>query len=415
MADHSRATSHEFCSSFGFGSVCKVCKSFVSRFSPDRILSPKNKTQQPHNKDQKPKSNILPDHKVSIKKSSFDETINDVEELRYNHNEGVPKGGGLNNNHRNNEHYYYTSSPISSPPGSRNTSPSRLSRTISRIFRTTSGKHHNFVPSSNVSGGGGGGSGSGPALACTLSRNASRTHDRVDSTHSVPKSFLRSASLQNRSEAPAAASTALPASFSRNASRRSSTPIMFSSSTGLVKPPPMEETLECTLEELCFGCVKKMKVTRDTVTDIRLTEEEEVLTIKVKPGWTKGTKITFEGKGNERPGTSPADVIFVIAEKRHPLFRREGDNLELAVEIPLVKALTGCTISIPLLGGEKMSLTIDDIIYPGYEKIIAGQGMAKPKEQGNRGNLIITFLVAFPTELTEEQRSDVVRILEDSC
>ncbi|XP_016453111.1 uncharacterized protein LOC107777571 [Nicotiana tabacum] len=408
MADHSRATSHEFCSSFGFGSVCKVCKSFVSRFSPDRILSPKNKTQQPHNKDQKPKSNILQDHKVSIKKSSVDETVIDVEDLRYNHNDQVPPGAVHNNNHRSNGHYYYTSSPISSPPGSRSTSPSRLSRTISRIFRTTSGKHHNFVPSSNVGGG------SGPALASTLSRNASRTHDRVDSTHAVPKSFSRSASLRNRSEAPPAASTALPASFSRNASRRSSTPIMFSSSTGLVKPPPMEETLECTLEELCFGCVKKMKVTRDAVTDIGLTEEEEVLTIKVKPGWTKGTKITFEGKGDERPGTSPADVIFVIAEKRHLLFRREGDNLELAVEIPLVKALTGCTISIPLLCGEKMSLTIDDIIYPGYERIIAGQGMAKPKQQGNRGNLIITFLVAFPTELTEEQKSDVVRILEDS-
>lgn len=146
----------------------------------------------------------------------------------------------------------------------------------------------------------------------------------------------------------------------------------------------------------------------------RLTEEE-VLTIKVKPGWTKGTKITFEGKGNERPGTSQGDVIFVIAEKKHPLFRRDGDNLELAVEIPLVKALTGCTISIPLLGGEKMSVTIDDIVCPGYEKIIAGQGMPIPKEKGNRGNLIVTFLVAFPTEIAEEQRSDVMRILQDCC
>ncbi|PHU14589.1 hypothetical protein BC332_15794 [Capsicum chinense] len=190
---------------------------------------------------------------------------------------------------------------------------------------------------------------------------------------------------------------------------------MFSNSSGLVKPPPTEETLECTLDELCFGCVKKMKVTRVANTDNGLTEEEEELTINLKPGWTKGTKITFEGKGNERPGISPADVIFVIAEKRHPIFRRDGNNLELAVEIPLVKALTGCTISINLLGGEKMSLTVDDIICPGYEKIIAGQGMPKSKENGNRGNLIVTFLVAFPTELTEEQRSDVVTILQDCC
>ncbi|XP_055829262.1 uncharacterized protein LOC129898660 [Solanum dulcamara] len=399
MADHSRATSHEFCSDFGFGSVCKVCKSFVS------ILSPNKKTHQ------KPKSNILQHnhHKVSVKKSIVDEAIDDVEEFRYKHNEER-----LNNKNKSNEHYYYTSSPISSPPHSRSTSPSRLSRTISRIFRTTSVKNHNLVHSNN--GNNGGGDSSGAALASTLSCNASH----VDmTTHAAPKSFSWSVSPRNGNGAEAdpasAPSTTLPASFSRNASRKSSTPIMFSNSTGLVKPPPTEKTLECTLEELCFGCVKKMKVTRDAMTDNGLTEEEEVLTIKVKPGWTKGTKITFEGKGNERPGTTAADVIFVLAEKRHPLFKRDGDNLELAVEIPLVKALTGCTISIPLLSGEKMSLTIDDIICPGYEKIIAGQGMPKPKEEGIRGNLIVTFLVAFPTEIADEQRSDVVRILQDCC
>ena len=76
-----------------------------------------------------------------------------------------------------------------------------------------------------------------------------------------------------------------------------------------------------------------------------------------------GKKITFKGMGNEMPGTCPADVIFVIAEKRHPLSRREGDDLEITVEILLVKALTGCDISIPLIGGESMILTIDEIIY----------------------------------------------------
>lgn len=179
---------------------------------------------------------------VSVKKSSVD----DVEEVTYKHNEG------LNNKHQSTEHYYYTSSPISSPTHSRSTSPSRLSRTISRIFRATSVKHHNHVHSSN--GGGGDGGGGGPALASKLSRNASRTHDsHVDITS------------HGGAEAPAPAAT-LRASFSRNASR-SSTPIMFSNSSGLLKPPPMEVTLECTLDELCFGCVKQMKVTRDAITD----------------------------------------------------------------------------------------------------------------------------------------------------
>ncbi|GAV71950.1 DnaJ_C domain-containing protein [Cephalotus follicularis] len=204
-------------------------------------------------------------------------------------------------------------------------------------------------------------------------------------------------------------------SLSRNASRRSTTPIFFSNSTGMVKPPPIEKKLECTLEELRYGCLKKINFTRDVITNTgELIQKEELLTINVKTGWKNGTKITFEGMGDERPGTEPADVIFVIDEKRHPLFRREGDDLELAVEIPLVKALTGCTIAVPLLGGDNMTLTIDEVINPGHEKIILGQGMPRSKEQGQRGNLKVVFLIEFPNKLTDEQRSDIVNILEGS-
>ena len=124
--------------------------------------------------------------------------------------------------------------------------------------------------------------------------------------------------------------------------------------------------------------------------------------------------VKFEGKGSERPGTLPADIIFLIEEKRHPIFKREGDNLEIGVEIPLMRALTGCRISVPLLGGERMSLFIDDIIYHGYEKTIPGQGMVIAKQEGRRGDLTIKFLVSFPTELTHQQRTDVYNILKDS-
>lgn len=139
-----------------------------------------------------------------------------------------------------------------------------------------------------------------------------------------------------------------------------------------------------------------------------------MLTVNVKPGWKKGTKITFEGKGNERPGAYREDIIFIISEKRHKIFRREGDDLDMGLEIPLMEALTGCKISVPLLGGKKMSLTVDDVVYPGYETIVTGQGMPISKEPGKRGNLRIAFLVAFPKQLTDYQRSEASNILLDS-
>ncbi|KAK1266699.1 hypothetical protein QJS04_geneDACA009131 [Acorus gramineus] len=212
---------------------------------------------------------------------------------------------------------------------------------------------------------------------------------------------------------------------SRNASRRpaANTTSSFSYTTagattgvggGRRKPPAVEKKLECSLEDLCFGCVKKMMITRDVISpDGKITKEQEFLKIKVKPGWKKGTKITFEGMGDERPGALPADIIFSISEKHHPLFKREGNDLVLAVEIPLIKALTGCTLSIPLLGGEKTSCSFDEVIYPGFEKVIRGQGMPDAQEKGGRGDLRIKFRISFPTKLSEEQRSGIVKLLQN--
>jgi len=140
-----------------------------------------------------------------------------------------------------------------------------------------------------------------------------------------------------------------------------------------------------------------------------IVQEEETLQVEIKAGFKAGTKITFEGKGDEKPGYLAADIIFLIEQKRHPMFKRIDDDLELGVQVPLVKALVGCSITVPLLGGEKMNLVFDDVIHPGYEKIIPSQGM--PKEVGGRGDLRLKFLVDFPKHLTDTQRSNICTIL----
>lgn len=53
--------------------------------------------------------------------------------------------------------------------------------------------------------------------------------------------------------------------LSRTTSRRSTTPIVFSQSTARKKPPPVQKKLEFTLEELCHGCIKKIKISRDVI------------------------------------------------------------------------------------------------------------------------------------------------------
>ncbi|KAJ6803206.1 dnaJ protein-like protein 1-like [Iris pallida] len=181
-----------------------------------------------------------------------------------------------------------------------------------------------------------------------------------------------------------------------------------------VKPPPEERKLECTLEELCRGCKKEIKFIRNVVEkNGMIVQKQESQTIRVKPGWKKGTKITFEGLGDERPGCLPADVVFFIAEKEHPTFKRVGNDLVLKAEIPLVSALTGCTFSFRLISGEKMTCAFEDeVVYPGYEKVVKGQGMPVAGEKGVRGDLRIKFQITFPTQLSSAQRSELVEILK---
>ena len=46
------------------------------------------------------------------------------------------------------------------------------------------------------------------------------------------------------------------------------------------------------------------------------------------------------------PNNIPADIVFVVKDKDHPLFRRVGGDLHYIATIPLAKALVGCVIEV---------------------------------------------------------------------
>ncbi|CAA6660852.1 unnamed protein product [Spirodela intermedia] len=167
------------------------------------------------------------------------------------------------------------------------------------------------------------------------------------------------------------------------------------------KAAPVESKLACSLEELYGGSTRKMKISRN-VTDAngRLVQESEILTIDVKPGWKKGTKITFPDKGNEQANQLPADLVFVIDEKPHEVFKRDGNDLVVHQKIPLAEALAGTTLTLRTLDGRELAVPVTDVVSPGYE--------LRTREEGN---LRIKFDVKFPSKLTSEQRAALRRIL----
>lgn len=81
------------------------------------------------------------------------------------------------------------------------------------------------------------------------------------------------------------------------------------------------------------------------------------------------------------------------------------------VKVPLVTALTGGQVAVPHLDGRTLSLNISQIVTPGSERVIRGEGMPISKAPGTKGDLRVVMEVVFPKSLTEQQRSTLRSVL----
>lgn len=171
--------------------------------------------------------------------------------------------------------------------------------------------------------------------------------------------------------------------------------------------PPIYHDLFISLEDIASGTTKKMKISRKVLTpDGRSTRsEDKVLTIDVKPGWKAGTKITFPREGDQSPNSIPADIVFIIKDKPHPHFKRDGCDLIYTASITLREALLGATIQVPTIDGRKKQISMaNEIVNPHTEKHIANEGLPYPKQPNKRGDIKVKFDIKFPSSLSQSQR-----------
>uniref|UniRef100_A0A8C6TTR2 DnaJ heat shock protein family (Hsp40) member B4 n=1 Tax=Neogobius melanostomus TaxID=47308 RepID=A0A8C6TTR2_9GOBI len=182
---------------------------------------------------------------------------------------------------------------------------------------------------------------------------------------------------------------------------------------GRKQDPPIIHELRVTLEEVFHGCTKRMKISRKRMNPDGRTmrTEDKILTIEIKRGWKEGTKITFPREGDESPNTIPADIVFVIKDKPHPHFRREGSNIVYAVRISLRQSLCGCSVTVSTIDGKTCNMKITDVIKPGMRRTVAGQGLPFPKNPEQRGDLVVEFDVNFPETLPSNAKDVLKRHL----
>ncbi|CAL8267108.1 unnamed protein product [Merluccius merluccius] len=175
---------------------------------------------------------------------------------------------------------------------------------------------------------------------------------------------------------------------------------------GKTRDGPIERELSLTLDDLYHGCTKKIKISRRVMNDDGYTSsiKEKILSITVKPGWNEGTRITFPEEGDQGPNSVPADIVFIVRQKTHPWFTRERNNLTYKSSVSLEMALTGFSVDVEMLDGRLINIPINDIVHPGYSKLVPGEGMPLSQDPALRGDLILTFDTQFPPKLSPDSK-----------
>ncbi|NXS53247.1 DNJA1 protein, partial [Brachypteracias leptosomus] len=127
----------------------------------------------------------------------------------------------------------------------------------------------------------------------------------------------------------------------------------------------------------------------------KVVREKKILSVHLDKGMKDGQKITFHEEGDQVPGLEPGDIIIVLEQKEHPVFRRRGDDLVVRREISLADALCGCRQLLRTLDNRTLLISSQpgDVIRPGDLKCVPNEGMPVYRSPFQKGKLILQFQV----------------------
>ena len=133
-------------------------------------------------------------------------------------------------------------------------------------------------------------------------------------------------------------------------------------------------------------------------------KDEEKIKIWIPTGVDTNQVIKVEQKGEVgRKGGKAGDLYVHIFVKKHPVFKRKGDDLYISVPILFSQATLGEEIEVSILGGGKILLKVPAGTESGKILRISGEGIPHFSGYG-RGNLYIELIVKTPKKLTKKQK-----------
>jgi molecular chaperone DnaJ len=161
----------------------------------------------------------------------------------------------------------------------------------------------------------------------------------------------------------------------------------------------------------CPDCAGRGRIAEQACADCdgagrRLDRRE--LDVDIPAGIHDGQRIRLSGEGHAGAlGGRPGDLYVAVRIKPDARFVREGNDVYSQVNLTVVEAALGTTVTVDTLEGP-VDLELEAGTQPGDVKVLRGRGM--PVLQGfGRGDQRVLVNVLVPRRLTDEQR----RLLEE--
>lgn len=156
--------------------------------------------------------------------------------------------------------------------------------------------------------------------------------------------------------------------------------------------------------EVCHGSGKVPKVKCHTCAGKGIYKKESEIKVKIPAGIDNGEMIRLSGGGEAVSGGQTGDLYIKIYVKKHPIFKKEGENLIMDLNVKLTDALLGGEQAIKTLDGE-INVKIPEGINHGEILRIKNKGV--PISGHQRGDILIKVHLLMPKKISKEARKSI--------
>jgi len=141
-----------------------------------------------------------------------------------------------------------------------------------------------------------------------------------------------------------------------------------------------------------------------------LTVNGKKIRLTIPAGVEDGQTIKIKGYGGEGINGGPkGDLYITFRIKNDTKFKRVGSNLYLNKDLDLYTAILGGEVVIDIFG-KKVKLKVKPETQNGTKVKLKGKGFPVYKKKEQYGDLIVTYQLKIPTNLSEEERELFIKL-----